>query len=770
MYIFFQGRLFFGLAFTILATVNVFAQKDPLFKKMAELDRLGIRFYEILCTKEGSVRLTSSIGMWQLKGHQMDGPAFVINDEITDNKTGRKSFIKNLRSYLAEDSVRAMTEGPDSIFFYATHDNMLFYTPNGEPGVGWPSFVFPPKGKPFDRISSLYIDNSGDLFIGTNADNFYWIKEGANKQSFRNAEDKIVDRMMVVIKGEKPVKKIILAPQTAVFSFAQDSTDKSIIWVGTNRGLYSYNKVTGESKIVEPVNTIARLSFTITHIETDKQSNLWFSTLEKGMGFYYQKKNSIQFYPYPKKNSIAATLYPIKTFCYKSDNAFFVAVMDSLPAIFNTKSGAYVFIDDSSLKKSVDSTTDIKVDRLGNLLVIKGGALYICKASESSILATIIKPDSSLLAPFIRSISFKNGEEIASINYKPELLKELKLKYNENSFFIYYDVNDFGDKSKIQFAWKIEGVTSGWVIMPMLNLDSSYFALTDHLKPGKYVFELKVKVGTGDWRKQQAKMIIIIAPPFWQTWWFWTVVILVVGMIVGLVLWWQIREVKQRERERFAHEKQIMEFEAKALRAQMNPHFIFNCLNSIKSLIQQHEEEKSITYLTTFSKLIRNLFNSADKKEISLYDEIETCKLYLQLEAMRFDTKFSFAVNVDNNIDLKSIQVLALIIQPFIENAIWHGIVPRNENGHISLDVIRKNGVIEVVIDDDGIGRESSQQNKSASALVHQSKGVNLTQSRLELNNLLQQRQAKLEIIDKKDNNGSATGTTVIIRIEEELS
>jgi LytS/YehU family sensor histidine kinase len=175
-----------------------------------------------------------------------------------------------------------------------------------------------------------------------------------------------------------------------------------------------------------------------------------------------------------------------------------------------------------------------------------------------------------------------------------------------------------------------------------------------------------------------------------------------------------------------------------------------------------------VTYLTTFSKLIRTLLNNADKKEISLYDEIETCKLYLQLEAMRFDTKFSFAVNVDENIDLKSIQVPALIIQPFIENAIWHGIVPRYSAGHVSLNVLSKNGFIEVVIDDDGIGREASAQNRSASGLAHQSKGVNLTQSRLELNNLLQQRQAKLEIIDKKDENGAAIGTKVIITIKEE--
>ncbi len=232
----------------------------------------------------------------------------------------------------------------------------------------------------------------------------------------------------------------------------------------------------------------------------------------------------------------------------------------------------------------------------------------------------------------------------------------------------------------------------------------------------------------------------------------------------------QQRNKKRHEQEKNTLKIQAVELEAQALRAQMNPHFIFNSLNSIKSLIQQNENEKSVTYLTTFSKLIRTLLNNADKKEISLFDEMETCKLYLQLEAMRFDAKFNFAVNVDENIDLKSIQVPALIIQPFIENAIWHGIVPRNTSGKVSLNVLRKNGIIEVLIDDDGIGREASAQNKSASGLAHQSKGVNLTQTRLELNNLLQQRQAKLEIIDKKDENGVATGTKVIITIKEELS
>ena len=242
------------------------------------------------------------------------------------------------------------------------------------------------------------------------------------------------------------------------------------------------------------------------------------------------------------------------------------------------------------------------------------------------------------------------------------------------------------------------------------------------------------------------------------------------GWTLIYFLFHYVKGVRREEQLKTAYQLQMTEMEAKALRAQMNPHFIFNCLNSIKSLIQEDQKDKSVAYLNTFSKLIRTLFNNADKREISLYDEIETCKLYLELEAMRFDAKFSYDINIDNTIDLKSVKVPALIIQPFIENAIWHGIVPHNTEGNISLHVVRNNRSIEIVIDDDGIGREASQQNRSASSISHQSKGVNLTQSRLELNNLLQQRKAELEIIDKKDAKGIATGTTVIIKIREELS
>jgi len=228
-------------------------------------------------------------------------------------------------------------------------------------------------------------------------------------------------------------------------------------------------------------------------------------------------------------------------------------------------------------------------------------------------------------------------------------------------------------------------------------------------------------------------------------------------------LYHYVQRIRREEQQRIEAQKNLLELEAKALRAQMNPHFIFNCLNSIKSLIQEDKKDESVTYLTTFSKLIRTLFNNADKKEISLYDEIETCKLYLKLESMRFDAKFSYNVSVNPDLDLRSIQVPALIIQPFIENAIMHGIMPKESDGHLEVSVLQNSNSIDIIIEDNGIGREASIQNKSLIGLVHQSKGVYLTQSRLALDNLITKRQAALKIVDKKNENGTAQGTKAIL-------
>jgi LytS/YehU family sensor histidine kinase len=226
----------------------------------------------------------------------------------------------------------------------------------------------------------------------------------------------------------------------------------------------------------------------------------------------------------------------------------------------------------------------------------------------------------------------------------------------------------------------------------------------------------------------------------------------------------------QSEKEKILvqHEREVHELEAQALRAQMNPHFIFNCMNSIKALMQKNENEKAISYLTTFSKLIRTVFQNSDKREITLYDEIETCRLYTELESMRFSNKFNYEFIIAEGLDLKSVMIPALIVQPFIENAIWHGIMPKEEGGKLTVRIDKSDHTINCSIDDDGIGRETSRQNKfSIADTSHQSKGEHLTQARLDLDNLLNGRNANIEIIDKKNEHDSYCGTLVTLRFKE---
>ena len=677
--------------------------------------------------------------------------------------------IKNLESVFAGTAIKTITDWKDGNIFFSTAKNQITYVRNKNNELDYcdiPPFYFPLKGETPKEITEVWTDSENDLFIGV-TDGAFYIVEKAGDKNFLDKKNyqigRASDSSMVILKGELPVKKIVTGPGRGVYSFGENRTSKNIVWIGSGKGLLQYNKTTGElSNISSPDSAL-----TITHIETFANGDVWFSTLEKGMGVYHQGTKTFQFFPYPKKMPANNPGFPIQDFCIKSKSEFFVALKDSLPAIFRVSDGTYKFIDDPQFELSKNNTTDIRMDSKGTFYFIKGDLLYSGNIHDNPEWKG---PDTSGISykPIIFGVTDFKRREITNFLTNPEFLENLRLKYNENSIIIYLTTDYPSKNKKTQFAYKLEGDLNNWIEMPgfISDIDSASMVELPDIKPGKYIFRAKVRIGTDDWSPEEARMEITIVPAFWMTWWFWAVIVAGISLIVYTIVKLRVRAVRRTERLKASYQKELLELEAKALRAQMNPHFVFNSLNSIKALMQQNQNERGVTYLTTFSKLIRTLFNNADKKEITLYDEIETCKFYLQLEAMRFDDKFSYSVETDS-VDLKAIYVPALIVQPFIENAIWHGIIPRG-TGKVSLIVSKENDDVQIIIDDDGIGREVSQQNKFASGIIHESKGVNLTQSRLKLDSLLQQRKASIVTIDKKDENGQAAGTKVVITVTEE--
>ncbi len=220
------------------------------------------------------------------------------------------------------------------------------------------------------------------------------------------------------------------------------------------------------------------------------------------------------------------------------------------------------------------------------------------------------------------------------------------------------------------------------------------------------------------------------------------------------------QKVKRMEEE-MRLKNNIREAEMQTLRSQMNPHFIFNTLNSINSYIIENKREVASEYLTTFSKLMRNILDLSKHEIITLEKEISTLKLYMELEALRLENKFDYTIILDKKIEPELVKIPPLIIQPFVENAIWHGLHNKKENGHIFIRVDEKDkNQLSVTVEDNGIGRKASSLLKKQQ-LNHKSYGIEITMNRLQLLN----EHNGVEVIDLYNNENVATGTRVEIKI-----
>jgi LytS/YehU family sensor histidine kinase len=210
----------------------------------------------------------------------------------------------------------------------------------------------------------------------------------------------------------------------------------------------------------------------------------------------------------------------------------------------------------------------------------------------------------------------------------------------------------------------------------------------------------------------------------------------------------------------------MSEVEMQALRAQMNPHFIFNCLNSINRYIVKSDQATASLYLTKFAKLIRLILDNSNSKNVILSNELDALKLYIDMEALRFDKKFSYEIKLAEGVPADSIEVPPLIIQPYVENAIWHGLLHMERVGHLKIHIsLPSENMLQCVIEDNGIGRARARELKSKSATTKKSLGMKLTENRISLLNRHAQLNASVEIIDLVKEENEAAGTKVILNI-----
>jgi anti-sigma regulatory factor (Ser/Thr protein kinase) len=344
-----------------------------------------------------------------------------------------------------------------------------------------------------------------------------------------------------------------------------------------------------------------------------------------------------------------------------------------------------------------------------------------------------------------------------------QVTQTLIFKHDQNHIGFDFTGINLSAPENVHYKWKLEGFDKDWS-PEVKRKDATY----SNLPPGDYTFQVKASNEDGVWNPVPATINFRILKPFWMEVWFIASYSILLALLLLLLFRWRVRVVRKNAevfRQKLETEKTLLELEQKALRLQMNPHFIFNALNSIQAQITENNEQTARYYLAKFSKLMRMILENSRSSQISLEEEIKTLENYLELEKFSSGDQFDYSIQSDPHLNLEEDLLPPMMIQPFVENAIIHGLKHLNHRGQISISFAKHGNLLECHILDNGIGRkQAALLNKAQRDEHHKSTALIVTQERLDL--LQKEKNIRsLEIVDLMDASGNATGTEVIIRI-----
>ncbi len=335
-----------------------------------------------------------------------------------------------------------------------------------------------------------------------------------------------------------------------------------------------------------------------------------------------------------------------------------------------------------------------------------------------------------------------------------------ELDYNQNNIEINYSILSFKTDFNFPLFYKIND--EPW---EKANAKSRSLKLSS-LAPGAYVIQFQLGE-PGNAKYLVHRIDFIIAKPFWQSFWFIALCFVILLGFVFLIFKWRINELNAKNillEEKVKNEQLYYKSSLKAIRAQMNPHFFYNALNTIQSFIYSEDKKNASAYLSKFSKLTRLILEMSEKETISLSEEISALQLYLDIEKARFNDDFEFTIDISLIKNTDVILFPPMLIQPHVENAVKHGLLHKKDRKILKIVFNFSSNVLNVIIEDNGIGRKQSAALNEKKREKHKSFSTDANQNRLDILNK-QNKQASIQIIDLTDGNNVATGTRVVLNI-----
>lgn len=338
-------------------------------------------------------------------------------------------------------------------------------------------------------------------------------------------------------------------------------------------------------------------------------------------------------------------------------------------------------------------------------------------------------------------------------NRDTAILDFFELAHNQDFLTINFSSFYYKDPSQVKYKYALLGQDKKW------NYSKNNNVQYTNLHPGDYTFVVYAYTEKIEKKSPKISIKFHIRKPFYNTWWFYISAFLFITSVLLLIYLFRINEIRKKNNLKM----DLLKLRYLSLGQQMKPHFIFNTLNSIGYYIFNNNPESSLNYISKFSSLMRKILDNSSSQHISLKEEIDAIKLYIELECYRFSGRLKYKLDLDYELDMERTYIPTFLIQPHVENAIWHGLMHKEGEGLLKISIKEYEKSIICIIEDDGIGREKSAEINSKAKVKKESKATKITTNRANIINTLYKKNIKIDIIDLFNDNGSATGTKVII-------
>lgn len=686
-------------------------------------------------------------------------------------------------TFNGNSSVTAFAEEDNGNLWIGTDGGGLCYY-NRQTGA-FTNFSFQPNDAASlsdNRVLSLLLDHQGVLWIGT-------YRGGLCRYSRRTG------KFIRYRAGDRSNLS-----DDVVWTLLEDSRQR--MWVGTNNGLDIYDAATDAFKRID--NTNSNISNNaIRALYEDRRKRIWVGTQEglnvlHGIGHTFTVIRNVPGNPRSLSNNWIRTIH--------EDHAGNIWI-GTLEGGLNVLNGGNTALVAFSFYKEADGLPDNTIsgilnDTRNTLWISTGRGLAWLdlktrkirsyhakdglKDNQFNINAcyqtrrgeflfggfngfTLFTPDrvgqetGNPFPPPVAMTAFKifNREVVpgagqASLSRHINETDRISLAHDQLVLTFEFSALNFIRPENNQYAYRLQGFEDEWNYVG--NQRSATYT---NLAPGVYTFQVKASNNAGVWNEKGVSLLLEIRPPFWKTWWFRSVMALLAGLLVLLAF----NLVRNRVREKIRINRLIAELEIKALITQMNPHFVFNCLTSIQELITMNKTDDAMHYLNQFARLLRTVLKSSEKNFVSLEQERIILESYLELEAMRFDRLFRYRIVIEETIDPEETLIPSFLIQPFVENALWHGLMGKKGDRDLTIMFSAEaDDIIVCQISDNGVGREQAAAAKKKNANAHASMGIRIIRERIKLMKA-QNNAVNLQILDNVDIEGHPAGTTVIIHL-----